>query len=39
MAFARPYLKSGISKSVSTVFPEMKSDLIKRALCSFFGLR
>jgi hypothetical protein len=39
MAFARPYLRFGISEAVPTGLPEMKSDLIKRALCSFFGLR
>ena len=40
MAFARrPYLRFGISEAVPTGLPEMKSDLIKRALCPFFGLR
>jgi hypothetical protein len=40
MAFARPHLRSGIGESVSSAdFPEMKGDLIKRALCPFFGLR
>src|SRR5258706_6565393 len=39
MAFARPYLRFGISEAVPTGFPQMKTDLIKRALCPFFRLR